>query len=65
MSKIVDFFVSLDIFGHPVGVNYKGNGVYQTKLGAFITIVTQSLMIFNLITLCIAFYDRSRQVEIF
>ena len=50
MSGIVDFLVSLDMFGHPVGVNYKGSGVFQTKLGAFVTLVVQALMVFNLIT---------------
>ena len=65
MSGIIDYFVSLDIFGHPVGVNYKGSGVYKTKLGAFVTLVTQSLMIFNLITASIAFFNRSRQVEVY
>ena len=65
MSGIIDFFVSLDIFGHPVGVNYKGSGTYQTKLGAFVTLSIQSLMMFNLVTLCIAYYDRSKQVEVY
>ena len=65
MSGIIDYFVSLDVFGHSVGVNYKGSGVYKTKLGAFVTLVTQSLMIFNLVTASIAFFNRSRQVEVY
>ena len=60
MSRIVDFLVSLDLFGHPVGVNYKGSGVFQTKLGAFLTLVVQALMVFNLITSGQAFLNRSR-----
>ena len=65
MNGIIDYFVSIDIFGHPVGVNYKGGDKFKTKLGAFITLVTQSLMVFNLITVLIAFFNRSRQVEVF
>ena len=65
MSGIVDFFVSLDFFGHPVGVNYKGSGVFQTKLGAFITLIVQALMVFNLITSVSAFFNRSRQVAVY
>ena len=30
---------SLDHYGHVVGVNYQGNSAYQTKAGAFVSIV--------------------------
>ena len=36
-------FTSFDIYGHAVGVNYKGNGVYRTRLGAAVTLVTYAL----------------------
>ena len=30
---------NLDIFGHPIGVTYKGERAYKTYLGAFFTIL--------------------------
>ena len=56
-------FTSFDMYGHSVGVNYKGNGVYQTRLGAAVTLVTYALMLFNLVTLISAFFDGSKQEE--
>ena len=62
-SKLLDFFVSRDIFGHPIGVHYKGGGTFQTGLGSFVTLSAQILMLVNLITLSIAFFDHSNQEE--
>ena len=63
MNRLGDFFTSFDIYGHSVAVNYKGNGVYQTRLGAIVTLATYVLMLFNLATLITAFLNGSRQEE--
>ena len=45
--KLRDFIVSQDIFGSPIGVHYKGNSSYQTRLGALCTLITYALIVFN------------------
>ena len=44
MQAIDDKFISLDSFGVPIGVNYRGNDAYKTRLGAFFSIITFVLM---------------------
>ena len=39
MGRLVDILLSRDTLGHPMSVNYKGSDSYQTKLGAFLSIV--------------------------
>ena len=53
------------MYGHVIGVHYRGSGSYQTKLGAFVTLATYVLMIINMVTLFIAFKDGSKQDEKF
>ena len=60
MGKISDFIVSFDIFGHPVGVNYKGEDTYRTRVGAFCTAGMYVLTILSLTTLITAFNDNSK-----
>ena len=55
-KKLVDF----DIYGHPIGVHFKGSDMFKTKLGALLTLMTYILIIFNLTTLIISFFDNSR-----
>ena len=62
-NRLEQFIVSQDIYGYAVGVNYKGSGVFQTRLGALCTIITYTLMIVNLTNLLIAFTDGSKQEE--
>ena len=33
-----DFLLSRDMLGHPISINYKGEGTHNTKLGAFVSI---------------------------
>jgi len=42
------FLKSFDIFGHRVGVNYKGDSALKTGLGAFITLAYYILALINL-----------------
>ena len=60
MGRFSDFIVSFDIFGHPVGVNYKGEDTFKTRLGAFCTVSMYVLTILSLTTLITAFNDNSK-----
>ena len=60
-SKLADYLVSWDIYGHQLGVNYRGSGAYQTKMGAFCTLIMTILIMFNLTNLVVAFFDGSKQ----
>ena len=50
----------IDIFGHAIKVNYKGEDAYKTKLGGFCTLIVYALSIYNFVTLLIAFTDNTR-----
>ena len=63
MKRLGKALVDLDIYGHPVGVHFKGGSTYKTKLGAFFTVATYILILFNLGTLILAFFDSSKQIE--
>lgn len=45
VNKVVDFLVARDMYGHAVGLNYRGSDNYQTKVGAIFTLVTYVLMV--------------------
>lgn len=59
-SSFVSFLVDKDIFGQPISVFYQGSDVYKTRLGAFFTFVTYSLIAFNFITLTEAYFGISK-----
>ena len=54
-ETVVDAIVSGDIYGHPIGVNYKGSDTYRTKLGALFTITAYVLVFLNFIAISVAF----------
>ena len=51
--------VRLDIFGHNVGVHYKGEDAYKTKFGGLLTLVTYVLVIIQTLNLFTDFFDNS------
>ena len=59
-GKLESFIVGQDMYGYAIGINYKGSGTFQTRLGAFCTFATYALILTNLITLIIAFNDGSK-----
>ena len=59
MSKIVAYLESLDIFGQPIGVNFRGEDTYKTKMGAFCTLSYYVLVLVNIVTLSTAFSNHS------
>ena len=42
------FLRSFDIFGHHIGVTYKGDSTLKTGLGAFVTLAYYILALVNL-----------------
>ena len=54
---------SLDIYGHKVGVNYRGEDAFKTKLGGLLSLATYTFAIINLVNLLTAFFDHSEQKE--
>ena len=62
-SRFVKFLIRQDIFGHRIGVNYKGKETYQTPMGALCTILYFVLVIVNSGTLFIAFLDNSNMTS--
>ena len=58
-NKIKEFFIDQDIYGHAIGVHYRGRDAYKTCLGSLFTLATYVLMIINLVTLWVAFIDGS------
>ena len=56
---------SLDLYGHTVGVNFKGRGTFGTCLGGVCTTLTWILLTYHFTILLIAFYTGSKQNEKF
>ena len=64
-SKFEQLLVNQDMYGHLIGVHYRGQDAYKTRLGALVTIATYVLMAINLLSLITAFIDGSNQTETF
>ena len=62
-SKVANYFIDLDIYGHPISVLYQGKSTYKTRMGAFLTLLTFAAIIFNIVNLSIGFLDGRRQEE--
>ena len=54
-KRIGESFLDLDMYGHAIGVHYRGRDAYKTKLGALVTLATYVLMTVNMVTLLTAF----------
>ena len=55
VKKLEEFLVNQDIFGHSIGVHYRGDESFKTRLGSFCTLVTYVLIMFNVTTLTTLF----------
>ena len=42
--KFERMIINQDIFGHAIGVHYRGDGSFKTRLGALCTIATYVLI---------------------
>ena len=49
--KLEKLIVDQDIFGHVIGVHYRGRDAFKTRLGAFCTLATYTLIFINLFSL--------------
>ena len=63
MIFIGRFLKWLDIYGHQVSMNYRGDGMFKTNLGGLLSLATFVLVIFNTVSLATQFVDRSNQTE--
>ena len=61
LGKLEQLLVNQDMYGHIIGVHYRGNDVYKTRLGALVSIAIYVLMAINAIGLLTAFGDGSNQ----
>ena len=59
-SKVVKFLRDRDMYGYAVGVNYKGDNSFRTRIGAIFTLVTYSLIILNLVVMTQGYLDFSK-----
>ena len=50
---------NIDIYGHAIGVHYRGSQKYTTRLGGFLTLVTLTLICINTVGLFTQFVDHS------
>ena len=62
-QKLEQLIVDQDIYGHAIGVHYRGRDAFKTRLGALFTIVTYVFIAINFINLATAFVDGSNQQE--
>ena len=45
-SSFINWFVSLDAYGEPVSVSYKGDTTYKTHMGACLTLLSRVFLVF-------------------
>ena len=64
LVRLEQMFVNLDMYGHAVGVTYRGEGKYKTRCGALVTLATYVLIAINALSLFVAFNDGSNQEEL-
>ena len=59
-TGIISFLTSLDIFGHPIGVHFKNESSYKTKLGAFFSLAVSILILITFLSLLKVFNNGER-----
>ena len=57
------FIKSLDIYGHQVGVHYRGDSSFKTGIGAFLTLLSLFLIFSNTLGLFVSFISKEDQKE--
>ena len=63
LDKLSKALIRQDLYGHSIGVHYKGSGTYQTRLGGVCTIATYVLIFINFLNLITGLIDHSLQEE--
>ena len=59
LKMLLGFLTALDIYGHPIGLHYKGDSTYKTRLGSLVTLLTYALLLVNLIGLIKKFVNKT------
>ena len=62
-SRLEQLVVDQDIYGHKIGVHYRGSDSFKTRFGAFTTLVTYVFIAINLKSLFLAFKHGTKQDE--
>ena len=57
MRSLKAFVTSLDAFGEPISINYKGDSTYKTCLGAIFTIGLKSFVLFYALAQLVALFQ--------
>ena len=63
IDKMRAFLVNQDIYGHVIGVHFKGRGSFNTSLGGLCTMATYVLIAMNFKVLFEGLLDQSLQGE--
>ena len=58
-----ELVINQDIYGHKIGVHYRGSDSFKTRFGAFTTLVTYVFIAINLQSLFLAFKNGTKQDE--
>ena len=53
MVNFFDFIKKRDVYGHPVGMTYKGEDTYQTVRGGIISIAVNIFLIYFMVEMFI------------
>ena len=62
-GRLIELIKDQDIFGHPIGVHYRGSYTFKTCMGSLCTLATYSLIVYNLMSIMTAFMDGSNQED--
>ena len=57
LSKLI---AAIDIYGWPISMNYHGNEVYRTYMGACCSFITFVLIMSNFLALTVSYLDGSQ-----
>ena len=59
--SLSQFIRARDIFGHKIGVNFRGKETFQTLVGSFFTLVFYTFVAINFVQLSTGYIDGSKQ----
>ena len=65
IAAVCSLLQRLDIFGHRIGVHYRGEDTYKTIFGGLLTLATYILVSLHTFNLVSSFLDYSAQTEKF
>ena len=65
-KQFLSFFTSLDVFGEPVVINYKGETSFKTAPGALLTLAIKAFLLFFVVqgTFALCNYDDPQVLQV-